>query len=283
VTIENLIAPVNDRLTPTERRIAEAVTEDPSLLAFGTVSDLAGRVGTSPPSIVRFAAKLGFNGFRGLQRQFRDVLSQQLSRPGLRVRHPQGPIARIRPGIERSIRTLFDSLDEQRLATLAAPITRARSVLIISGESSRAGAHALQSGLSMIRPHVTLVEEHSTARDLNCAGPDDAAVVFDFERYRRHSIAAARTLAERGIMLVAITDGPLSPLASLTDRWYGLQIPAIGPFDSSAPAVIVAELIVAQVAKQLGDEARNRIDQLEALWQSSGTFLNYSPRTDSDL
>ena len=40
--------------------IAEAVLAEPTLLAFGTVSDLADRVGTSRPTIVRFANKLGF-------------------------------------------------------------------------------------------------------------------------------------------------------------------------------------------------------------------------------
>ena len=44
MSIQDLIASVNDRLTPTERRIAEAITTDPSLLAFGTVTDLADRV-----------------------------------------------------------------------------------------------------------------------------------------------------------------------------------------------------------------------------------------------
>jgi len=62
-----LIAAVSNDLTPTERRIAEAVLEDPSLLAFGTVADLARQVGVSRPSVVRFAVKLGFDGYTSLQ------------------------------------------------------------------------------------------------------------------------------------------------------------------------------------------------------------------------
>ena len=38
----DLVAAVSSDLTPTERRIAEAVLAEPTLLAFGTVSDLAG-------------------------------------------------------------------------------------------------------------------------------------------------------------------------------------------------------------------------------------------------
>ena len=68
MSIEERIAAVGVRLTPTERRIAKTVLEDPTLLAFGTVSDLATRVATSPPSVVRFATKLGFDGYADLQR-----------------------------------------------------------------------------------------------------------------------------------------------------------------------------------------------------------------------
>jgi DNA-binding MurR/RpiR family transcriptional regulator len=280
VSIEDLIAPVSDRLTPTERRIAEAVTDDPSLLAFGTVTDLAGRVGTSPPSIVRFASKLGFDGYKDLQHEVRNGLSERLIRPSLRIRRPQGSLAPTRLAIAEAVDAVFDALDEERLASLAAPIVDARNVWILSGETSRAGAHTLHSGLSMIRPHVTLVDEHTTGRDLSGAGPEDAVVVFDFERYRRNSITTARTLADLGVTIVAITDGPLSPLASFADRWCSLSIPAVGPFDSSAPAVMAAELITAQVAIRLGDDARERIDQLEALWEATGTFLTYRPRSN---
>ena len=59
----DLIAAASNTLTPTDRRIAEAVLGEPTLLAFGTVTDLATRVGTSRPSIVRFATKLGFEGY----------------------------------------------------------------------------------------------------------------------------------------------------------------------------------------------------------------------------
>ena len=102
MSIQDLIASVNDRLTPTERRIAEAVTADPSLLAFGTVSDLARRVATSPPSIVRFAAKLGFEGFRDLQTRARDGVTQQLTRPSHRIRNPAESAAPPAPRLSSS-------------------------------------------------------------------------------------------------------------------------------------------------------------------------------------
>lgn len=274
VSIPDLVAAVSERLTATERRIAEAVLAEPTLLAFGTVSALAARVGTSRPSIVRFATKLGFKGYTALQERVRDGMSAQLSRPSVRIRQ-QGKTPRpVRAVLESAIGTVFEALDDQRLAILARPIVQARSVWILSGETSMAGAHALLSGLTMIRPGVQLVEEHSSASELSSAASGDAAIVVDFARYRRHAITAAQTLAGSGVAIVAITDGPFSPLASLTETWCALKVPAIGPFDSSVPAVAAAELLVAYVATQLHDEAQARIDRTEALWEATGTFLS---------
>jgi DNA-binding MurR/RpiR family transcriptional regulator len=267
-----LIAAVGGRLTPTERRIADAVLDEPTLLAFGTVSDLANRVGTSRPSIVRFATKLGFDGYADLQQHVRQGLSQQLSRPSERIRHDD-PALVPRVAMEDAISSVFEATAGERLAALGEPIVRAEQVWILSGETSAAGAAALNSGLAMIRPGVRLVEQGSVARDLSSAGPGDTAVVFDFFRYRTHAIRGARILAGLGVDIVAITDGPLSPLAGLTDTWCEVRIPAIGPFDSSVPAVAMAELLVAYVAASLHDEATDRIDRIEELWAATEMFL----------
>lgn len=273
MSVSELIASVGQRLTPAERRIAEAVLDDPTRLAFGTVSDLAARVGTSHPTVVRFAAKLGFAGYAELQERARRDLSVQLGRPTERLRAQGEQLGPSRAAMGGALEHLFRTVDRAELARLAAPLVVARRIWILTGETSRAGALVLRSGLNMVRPGVHLVDEHDCGRDLSGAEPGDAAVVFDFARYRRHSIEGARALVAAGVDLVAITDGPLSPLAELTETWCELQVPGIGPFDTSVPAVAVAELLVARVARDLRDAAGPRLDRIEELWQATGTFL----------
>jgi len=269
----DLIAAVSSDLTPTERRIAEEVLTEPTLLAFGTVSDLADRVGTSRPSIVRFAHKLGFKGYTPLQKHVRGDLSHQLARPSERIRRGDRTVPPVRMAINDAIASVFTSIADGQLAELAAPLIQARNVWVLSGETSKAGAHAFQSGLSMIRPCVRSLEEHSFGTDLSDAGPGDVAVVFDFFRYRRQVTNATRVFADSGVTVVAITDSPLSPLVELADVWCEIEIPAIGPFDSSVPVVAIAELLVSQVARDLQDDATARIDCIEALWERTEVFL----------
>ncbi|MGI9643281.1 MAG: MurR/RpiR family transcriptional regulator [Acidimicrobiia bacterium] len=269
----DLIAAASDRLTPTERRIATAVLDDPTLLAFGTVSHLAERCDTSRPSIVRFAHKLGFRGYTDLQEQVRLGLSQRIARPSERIRQAGTASDADRIALESSLSAVLDELSAERLTALAAPIESAENVWILSGETSRAGAHVLHSGLSMLRRNVRLVEDHAIGRTLGGATSADTAVVLDFLRYRRTTQLAAEALVRRGLTLVAITDGPLSPLAALTDLWCHVTVPAVGPFDSSLPAVAAAELLVAQVARDMPKTATSRIDETESLWESTETFL----------
>ena len=268
-----LIASVRTRLTPTDTKIAEAVIRDETLLAFGTVSDLADHIGTSRPSIVRFAHRLGFDGYTDLQRYVRSGLTQRLARPSVRIRHDDSTLPAARLGLEDAIASVFEATMGDALTKLVGPIVEADAVWVISGETSRAGAHAFYSGISIVRPRVQFVGGHTMETDLSSARPADAAVVFGFSRYRSEAISAARTLSELGVAIVAITDGPLSPLASLTDTWCEIRIPGIGPFDSSVPAVALAELLVAEVAAELQSEATDRIDRIEELWESSGTFV----------
>lgn len=273
VSMSDLVAAVNSELTPAERRIAEEVLAEPTLLAFGTVSDLASRVGTSRPTIVRFANKLGFKGYTQLQRHVRSDLSHRLARPSERIRHDDTAPLSARTATNRAIASVFDAVRSKRFEKLTKPIVQAEKVWVLSGETSQAGALAFHSGLSMVRPDVCLLQTRSMSTDLSGAGPRDAAVVFDFFRYRREVVEASRILADAGVAMIAITDSPLSPIAELTNTWCEIEVHAIGPFDSSVPAVAIAELLVSRVAKELQQEATARIDRIEALWEETEIFI----------
>ncbi|MEL7472134.1 MAG: MurR/RpiR family transcriptional regulator [Planctomycetota bacterium] len=279
MSIQDLIAQAGPRLTPTERRIAEHVLEDSMLLAFGTVSDLAARAETSRPSIVRFATKLGFEGYTELQSWIRDGVSRRLSTPSARIRHPQDDATATRDEIHRSLQHVFETLDDERLDAMVDPMLGAANVWVLSGETSLAGARVLHSGLSMVLANVRLIDEHGVGRDLSHATDADCAVVFDFKRYRQGAVIAAQALSNQGVSIVAVTDGPLSPIASLADAWCELRVPPQGPFDSSLPAVAAAELLVSRTVSRLGDRARERLDRLEAMWDATQTFLEAEPRT----
>lgn len=273
-SLADLVAAVNDQLTPSEHRLARAVLDDPTIVAFGTVADLARLVGVSRPTVVRFARTLGFEGYPDLQSHTQASLAHTITRPSERIRSRSLASSKVRVELLAAVEHLFEHLTDDRMELLVAPIVSARTVFVCSGETSQSGAHVLSSGLKMLGKDVVFVEDHWAGGQLAHAAPGDTAVVFDFHRYRRRTLDALTYLKSQGVGVVAITDGALSPYAAMADAWCDVIVPAMGPFDSSVPAVTAAEIIVAGVASAMGTGAVFSIDRTEAVWDATSTFLD---------
>ena len=275
------IANAGDTLTPTERRLAELVLSDPTAVAFGTVADLAKRVETSGPSVVRFATKLDFDGYVGLQNHIRGRLTEQLRRPTDRIRRTSRVDTEIQP-LSASVTTMTNALQDSLASTDSATLTQMASriattpgrVLVACAQTSAAPGLLLADNLRLLRPGV-IHPSGSTAMlstEIADLDSDDSLIAIDFPRYESAVIAAAEFGRESGATVLAVTDGPLSPLASLADVWTSVTIQAVGPFDSVVPAIALVELLVAEVAVLLRTQATARLDRIEARWVVSKVF-----------
>src|SRR3546814_16216429 len=66
-------------LTPSEQKIARVLLADYPVSGLGTQSSLARRAGVSDPTVVRFVAKLGFDGFTEFQASLLDEVEDRRS------------------------------------------------------------------------------------------------------------------------------------------------------------------------------------------------------------
>ncbi len=276
-SLDRLVADIGTELTSTERRLAELVLADPTRVAFDTVAELAERADTSGPSVMRFATRLGFDGYSAMQRFVRDDLAARLTRPTDRIRsdEPADSHEAARRNAHTSIDEAFDRATPDEIASMADVIAHACGrVWIVASEASSPVAQLLTSNLRLVRPGVVQVTGSAAAiaGAIVDAGPDDAVIAVDVERYERSVSDTARLLVERGAVMVAITDGPLSPLAAAATHWCGVRVPSIGPFDSAVPIVAMAELVIAEVAARRRDAATERLDSAEHAWSTLDAF-----------
>ena len=184
------------KLTAAERRVAQAVLERPQLVAFGTVADLAAQAGAGAATVVRLAAKLGFDGFTALQSSVQDDLARQL-----------------RPAVER-IRELADRRTRRAAPGRSPSPTSPRRSTSVSRDDLRRGGRAAQrsrsgpSSCSPARPS-TAWRSSSSTTSARCAtasstvAGNDVAVRRQLALSRaaldarRHRPAPLRTLAAR--------------------------------------------------------------------------------------
>ena len=264
-------------LTPAERRVAAVVADDPEAVAFGTVADVARRAGVSGASVVRLAAKLGFDGFVELQASVREELAHRLRPASERIRRPTpGDVLGTALAVELSnVAGTLEGVDRSGFES-AVRCLSARSgerIFVLSGDASSGLATLFAAELSMLRTGVVHVEGSAVrvARQLSDIGSADVVVAIDLARYDRAVLEAAGTAVERGATLIALTDSALSPLASGAAVCFTASVTGAGPFDSHVGLLALSNALLAAVAARLRRSATDRLDQVEAAWRD---YLN---------
>jgi DNA-binding MurR/RpiR family transcriptional regulator len=245
-------------LTPAERRVADVVLQRPQLVAFGTVAELASEAGSGAATVVRLAAKLGFDGFTSLQDAVQAELAHRLRPAAERIRQPVAAdvvgrtmateLDNVQSTLEQADREAFDR-------TVAALSSRTARVAVLSGEASAGIAHQAVGELSLLREGVELV-----------VGTEVAVV--------RAIALLARLAGERGVTLIALTDSALSPLALEADASFTVIAASAGPFDSHVATLALLNAVVAAVADRLRTSATDRLDRIEAAWRSAGALID---------
>jgi DNA-binding MurR/RpiR family transcriptional regulator len=275
--VERIVANA-ERLTSTERKIAEVLAGEPQTVAFGTVAQVAQRAGTSGPSVVRLAVKLGYEGFVDLQADVQSELASQLgpARDRIRQRPPSDLLARALGAEQDNVLSTLHGLSPGALEETASLLAdRRHSVWVLAGEVTGPVGTVLASQIGQLRDGVTQLTGSEVAVSRSLAGleTDDVLVAVDIRRYERSVVALARWARQRGAKVIAITDSPLSPLAAGAAHTFFISARGVGPFDSVTGGMALANVLVTAVAARLRQSAPARLDAIEGAWNASGALV----------
>ena len=272
--VAGLIRERRDVLSPAERRVADVVLRDPHSVAFGTVASVAAAADTSGGSVVRFTARLGFDGFAALQEQVQADLrsgghqaAERIRRPGsddLLDRAVSVATDAVHTTLERVARDDFD-------AAVALLATKQRTVFVIAADASQGIGQQFATELAMLRPGVVHVQGSpvAVARTLALLVPKDVVVTLDLPRYDRWLLTAVEQAHADGARIVALTNSELSPLAAHAEITFTAASDGAGPFDSHIAALALLESLVAGAAVRLRRSATERLEQIESSWKDA--------------
>lgn len=262
-------------LTAAERRVAEVAGSRPEAVAFGTVAALAAEASTSGPTVVRFANKLGYDGFVGLQAAVQDELAGRLRPAAERISRPaDDPLGRALADEVANVADTLSGVDRTVFATVVRRLAdRRRVVAVVSGEASFGVAHLFADALGMLRDGVRLVTGSPVrvAASMADLGPDDTLVAIDLRRYERWVLDTVRASP---LHRVAVTDSLVSPLAEVADEVFVVRAVGAGPFDSHTGTLALANAILAGVAGRLRGRAGARLEAVERAWRSSDALAD---------
>ena len=269
------------QLTPTERRIADVVLTRPQVVAFGTVAEVADASGAGTATVVRFAAKLGFDGFTGMQSEVRGELAHQLRPAAERIREDRATNAStVQLHADSVVANTRATLDAVREGDLRHVVDRLaddeHAVLVLSGAASRGVASQFLGDLEQLRPGCRLLDGNpiDVARLLALAGPAPVVLALDLRRYERWLIDTLGAARDAGAWIVALTDDVLSPVARAADLSFAVAAASTGPFDSHVATLALLDLFVAEVAAARRVAATERIDRIEAAWTAADALTD---------
>ena len=102
---------------------------------------------------------------------------------------------------------------------------------------------------------------------------DDVLVGISFPRYSTRTLEAMRFAKRCGAQVVAITDGPMSPLADMADATLTARTDMASFVDSlAAPLSLINALLVA-LGLHRKEALKDHFRQLESIWETYEVYL----------
>jgi len=266
------------QLTTGERKIANVIFADYPFGALGTLQDLAQKAGVSVPSVIRFVAKFGFDGFKDFQRELMEELQEGQRSPrdlaGRMSLVTSGAaqesffadyIAQLGMVLNDMVATVPSWQFDQFAALLKDP---SRHIFLIGGRISDNIATFLGVNLRQMRSgvfHISSNPELWPEYVLRMRR-QDVVLFFDFRRYQQSLIEFAATIhasAQPHILLV--TDKWMSPIARCAKLVVALPTEAGRAWDTMMSAAAFAEALIVKIMEQDWEAAQKRIQKWDAI------------------
>lgn len=261
-------------LSPGERKVGRALLATYPVAGLETVSDLAERAKVSAPTVLRFAARLGYASYPAFQQALMREVQEQMGSPLKRMdgdtkpHGEPGSLSSVEAAYTASIAATFDRLPQAEVDTAVELLADSRlRVHLIGGRFSQVLATYLANHLVLLRKSVSVVPDDDLQRRARLIdlGKRDLLVAFDYRRYDSDTIDYAWEASRRGARVLLFTDPLLSPISEVAEAVLPAEVEAVGPFDSLGPAIIVLEAVIAAVNDKVEDGSVNRMRELEQL------------------
>jgi DNA-binding MurR/RpiR family transcriptional regulator len=240
-----------DKLTNSQKRIAETIIEDPEFVAFATVDKLASRLDVAASTVVRFAYKLGLDGYQDLQERIRKQIREQYRAAGegdgaTPTSHLTGTafgesLERDLAHLQRTARSLSRDVLEQAVTALA----DAEHVYVTGDLTSYCLAHFTAIAVGRTRERVRLVQADAQgATALLEMGPDDVLLAYTFPPYSRNVLRVVDSAVRRRTLTIGVTDAAISPVGQRVSIVLSAVASGIGPQNTLVPGLAVANALV---------------------------------------
>ena len=290
VTIRSLLP----NLAPVERRVAQAVLDDPQGVAWRSISELARTCGTSATSVVRFCRAIGLRGYPDLRLALAGAVARDDVTSVTTASHdiaPDDDAATITKKIAyadaRAVTDTANHLDIATLVQVTEALAKAGRIDIYGVGASGFVALDLQMKLQRIgRPAFAWPDPHMAISSASLRGAGDVAIGLAHTGTTVDTIDVLREARSHGALTVAVTNFPWSPITEVADLVL-LTAARETAFRTGAMTSRIAQLTVVDclfvtLAQQDLPGTRMALERTFAAAQAKRVRRSRRPQADSE-
>lgn len=258
-------------LTPEARKAATYVLENPRDVGVSTVREIAQAANVKPNTIVRMARQVGFEGYEDFRAPFRDAIRRGAADFPDRARWLQdisksgdlgGLYADMVRDVLSNVETTFANISIEDLKTAAQAIWQGRRVFTlgvgVNNSIARNFTYLASTGMkefhAIPRPGSTPVD------DLAWADQNDVLIAITCKPYRSEVVEAVEIAREQGMIIIALSDSPASPIIQMANHGFVVSIDTPQFFPSSVSIIALLETLLSFVVALASDEIVERVE-----------------------
>lgn len=213
--------------TPTMRRIAGAIRDNPAIVLDMTISQLAEACGTSVASVVRFCQAVGVSGYAELRMALATELGKEAAQFGsgmtlgaeiARTDTLEEMAAKVASLEMLAIEETVSSLNFKSLERVVAALDKAERILLFGIGASHFVAQDLHHKLFRVGRNVFVMADAHEAWSAALLSPKHTvAIGFSHSGATADTVEFIDIARRKGAFTVAVTGAPESPLAKAAE------------------------------------------------------------------
>ncbi|AUT49055.1 MurR/RpiR family transcriptional regulator [Achromobacter sp. AONIH1] len=280
------------------QRAARWALDNPAEVGLWSMRRQAQAVGVAPATMLRMARAAGCDTYEAFRAPFQRALTQGMEAgwrdraARLQARRAETPAVDARAALTRWQTAALESIGavnaDSAFDEAAATLLAARQAGFLGTRSAFGIAFQMRYAYQMLCRNGMLIGGlgGASSDEADTLGQGDALVVVTQAPYAAATLELARSAAERGAAVIALTDAPTSPILPFARHVLRFARPEDAPGDTGGPASFfhstagllgLAEHLIARVAVLGGDGVLQRLSEIESRQRADGVYWPETP------
>lgn len=280
--ILTVIAEQSSSFSKSQRQIAKYIIENYDKAAYMNAVKLAGIVGVSESTVVRFASMLGYDGYPGMKKALQEMIRNRLtSVQRIEVANDIIGTRDILTSVLTSdidkIKQTLEEVDKQAFDQAVDMICNAKRLYILGLRASACLSSFMGFYMNFIFENVRIVNDtyvNEPFEQIMNIGEGDVFIAISFPRYSKETIKVMKYASNRHASTLAITDNAVSPISDLADVKLYAKSDMASFLDSIvAPLSLINALMVAVATRAgSGGNLSEAFHRLESVWEEYDVY-----------